>query len=94
MLADILKKTGNLLIVMLSSCFQTHVKKKKMKACQQLNRCFPWVNKYPALVACWMIAASHLMEDISCLDESKRLLANSCGNNFLVCSNKELNQLG
>ncbi len=41
-----------------------------------------------------MIVASHLKEDISCLDKSKCLLANPCGNNFLVCSNKELNQLG
>jgi hypothetical protein len=41
-----------------------------------------------------MIVASHLKEDISCLDESKCLLANPCGNNFLVCLNEELNQLG
>jgi hypothetical protein len=42
-----------------------------------------------------MIVASHLKEDISCLDESKCLLANpiSC-NKFLVCSNEELSYLG
>ncbi len=62
MMADILKK-ADLLFVMLSSCFQTHVK-RKMKACQQSNRCLPWANKNLALVACWMIVASHLKEDI------------------------------
>ena len=38
-----------------------------------------------ALVACWMIVACHLKEDISCLDESKCLLADPSGNKFLVC---------
>jgi hypothetical protein len=42
----------------------------------------------------WMIVASHLKEDISCLDESKCLLANPIGNKFLVCSNEELLYLG
>ncbi len=37
--ADILRK-ADLLFVMLSSCFQTHVK-WKVKACQQSNRCLP-----------------------------------------------------
>ncbi len=41
-----------------------------------------------------MIVACHLKEDISSLDESKCLLANPSENKFLVCSNKELNQLG
>jgi hypothetical protein len=42
-----------------------------------------------------MNVSSHLKEDISRLDESKCLLTNPpCGNNFLVCSNKELNELG
>ena len=41
-----------------------------------------------------MIVASHLKEDISCLDESKCLLVNPIGNKFLVCSNEELSYLG
>ncbi len=47
-----------------------------------------------ALVACWMIVACHLKEDISCIDESKCLLVNLSGNKFLVCLNEELQQLG
>ncbi len=66
MFAEVLKK-ADLLFVMLSSCFQTHVK-LKVKVCQQLNRCFAWAKKNLALVACWMIVACHLKEDISCLD--------------------------
>ena len=46
------------------------------------------------LVASWMIIASHVKEDISCLDESKCLLANPGNNRFLVCSNEELSHLG
>ena len=65
-----------------------------MKVCQQSNRCLAWAKKNLALVACWMIVACHLKEDISCLDESKCLLADPSGNKFLVCSNEELNQLG
>ncbi len=92
MLLDILKK-ANLLFVMLSSRFLTHVK-WKVKLCQQSNRCFPWASKNLALVASWMIVASHVEEDISCLDESKYLLANPGNNKFLVCLNKELSHLG
>jgi hypothetical protein len=89
---EILNK-ADLLFVLLKARFHTHVK-RKVKPCQQSNRCLSWANKNLALVACWMIVASHLKEDISCLYKSKCLLANPCGNNFLVCSNKELNQLG
>jgi hypothetical protein len=89
---EILTK-ADLLFVLLKARFHTHVK-RKVKPCQQSNRCLSWANKNLALVACWMIVASHLKEDISCLDKSKCLLANPCGKNFLVCSNEELNQLG
>jgi hypothetical protein len=41
-----------------------------------------------------MIVALHVKEDISCLDESKCLLANPGNNRFLVCSNKVLSHLG
>ena len=92
MFADVLKK-ADLLFVMLSSHFQNHVK-RKVKVCQQSNRCLAWAKKNLALVACWMIVACHLKEDISCIDESKCLLANPSGNKFLVCSNEELQQLG
>jgi hypothetical protein len=92
MFAEVLKK-ADLLFVMLSSCFQTHVK-WKVKACQQSNRCLPWAKKNLALVACWMIVACYLKEDISCLDKSKCLLEDPSGNKFLVCSNEALNQLG
>ncbi len=90
--ADVLKK-ADLLFVMLSSCFQNHVK-PKVKVCQQSNWCLAWAKKNLSLVACWMIVACHLKEDISCIDESKCLLANLSGNKFLVCSNEELQQLG
>jgi hypothetical protein len=63
---------------------------KTMKLCQQKNMCLSWASKNLALVASWMIVASHLKEDILCLDESKCLLANLISNKFLVCSNKEL----
>ena len=81
MFADVLKK-ADLLFVMLSSRFQNHVK-RKVKVCQQSNRCLAWAKKNLALVACWMIVACHLKEDISCIDESKCLLANLSGNKFL-----------
>ncbi len=92
MFTDILNK-ANILFVLLKTRFNTHVK-RKVKACQQANRCLPWVNKNLAVAASWMIVASHLKDDISCLDESKCLLSNPCGNNFLVCFKKELDQLG
>jgi hypothetical protein len=92
MLLEILKK-ADLLFVMLSSRFLTHVK-RKVKLCQQSNRCLPWASKNLALVASWMIVTLHVKEDISCLDESKCLLANPGNNRFLVCLNKELSYLG
>jgi len=92
MLLDILKK-ADLLFVMFSSRFRTHVK-RKVKPCQQPNKFLPWAGKNLALVASWMIVALHVKEDISCLDESKCLLANPGNNRFLVCSNKELSHLG
>ena len=58
MLLDILKK-ANLLFVMISSRFQTHVK-RKVKPCQQSNKCLPWASKNLTLVASWMIVASHV----------------------------------
>jgi len=88
MFADVLKK-ADLLFFMLSSRFQNHVK-RKVKVCQQSNRCLAWAKKNLVLVACWMIVACHLKEDISCIDKSKCLLANPSGNKFLVCSNEEL----
>jgi hypothetical protein len=88
MLLDILK-TANLLFVMLSSCFLTHLK-QKVKTCQQSNRCLHWASKNLALVASWMIVALHVKEDISCLNESKCLLVNPGSNRLLVCLNKEL----
>ncbi len=56
--------------------------------------CLSWASKNLALVAAWMIVASHLKEDILCLDESKCLFANPISNKFLVCSNKELSYHG
>ncbi len=86
--ATMLTKTGNnryvyKFFVMLSSRFQNHVK-RKVKVCQQSNRCLAWAKKNLALVACWMIVACHLKEDISCIDESKCLLANPSGNKFYL----------
>ena len=92
MFADLLKK-ADLLFIMRSSRFQIHMK-WKVKACQWSNRCLAWAKKNLALVAHWLVVACHLKEDISCLDESKCLLADPSGNKFLVCSNEELNQLG
>ncbi len=85
---EILPK-ADLLFAMLKACFQTHIK-HKVKLCQQTNMCLFWANKNLALVAAWMIVASHLKEDISYLDESKCLLVNPNSNKFLVCSNEEL----
>jgi hypothetical protein len=79
---EILNK-ANLLFELSKARFHTHVK-RKVKPCHQSNRCLSWANKNLAFVACWMIVVSHLREDISCLDKSKCLLANPCGNNFLV----------
>jgi hypothetical protein len=89
---EILPK-ADLLFAMLKARFQTHIK-NKVKLCQQKNMCLSWASKNLALVAVWMIVASHLKEDISCLDESKCLLANPISNKFLVCSNKELSYHG
>jgi hypothetical protein len=66
----------------------------EVKPCQQSNRCLPWARKNLALVASWLIIASHVKEDISCLDESKCLFANPGNNRFLVYLNKELSHLG
>ncbi len=84
--ADILRK-ADLLFVMLSSRFQTHVK-REVKACQQSNRCLLWANKNLALVACWMIVACHLKEDISCLDKSKMSLQIQVGSSSWYAQTK------
>jgi hypothetical protein len=83
--SEILPK-ADLLFAMLKARFQTH--KKQGEAMPAENMCLSWASKNLALVATWMIVASHLKEDILCLDESKCLLANPISNKFLVCSNK------
>ena len=50
LLVEILNK-ADLLFVLLKACFHTHVK-RKVKPCQQSNRCLSWANKNLALVAC------------------------------------------
>ncbi len=43
--------------------YQNHVK-RKVKVCQQSNRCLAWAKKNLALVACWMIVACVFYERI------------------------------
>ncbi len=56
--SEILPK-ADLLFAMIKACFQTHFK-NKTKLCQQKNMCLSWASKNLALVAAWMIVASHL----------------------------------
>ena len=66
----------------LEACFHNHVK-RKIKVCQQSNRCLPWVHKNLAVVVSWMIVISHLKKDMSCLPWIKMSPEKSLWKQFL-----------
>jgi hypothetical protein len=77
------------LYLRLQSRLRAHMK-TKVKLCQRQSKCLSWASKNLALVSAWMILTGHVKDDISCLDDSKCLLALPYGNKFLPCYNDEL----
>jgi hypothetical protein len=80
---------ADLLCSKLESLMRAHIMCKVL-LCLQENKCLPWATKNLALVSAWMILAGHVKDDITCLDDSKCLLAMPTGNKFLPCSNNKL----
>lgn len=70
----------------------THVK-LRVKPSQRSHWCLQWARKNLAVVAAYMVWANHLKKDISCLSQTKCLLAKA-GDNFLCCTNIDATHLG
>ena len=77
------------LYLRLQSRLRVHIK-TKVKSCQRQSKCLSWAFNNLALVSAWMILTGHVKDDISCLGDSKCLLAMPNGNKFLPCYNNKL----
>ncbi|KAL7550730.1 hypothetical protein ACHAWF_014800 [Thalassiosira exigua] len=83
---------ADLLFSALKRRFVAHIK-RRVKYSQQSNPCLAWATKNLAVVAAWMLFVHHSKKNISCLDDSKCLLAKP-DNQFLLVANSERNKLG
>ena len=88
-----LAQKADLLFAMLQMRCRSHIKRKVMPA-QRSYYCLPWAMKNLAVVAAYMVYFDHLKIDISCLDESRCLLAKPSQNVFLLVSNIEGTNFG